>query len=63
MIKNKGKQERFSKEKLLKGCQVQNVSVLAILECLEFQKFPCEPTIIISIPWPLYFVSPELLTQ
>ena len=33
----KGKKERFSKQKLLKGChQGQNATVLAILECLEF---------------------------
>ena len=37
MIKNKGKQERLSKEKLLKGCHWgRNVTVLAILERLEF---------------------------
>ena len=39
--KKKGKQrkkERVSKQRLLKGChQGQNVTVLAILECLEFK--------------------------
>ena len=37
---NKGKKEIVSKQKLLKGCyQGQNLTVLAILERLEFQKF------------------------
>ena len=37
---NQGKKERFLKQKLLKGChQGQNVTVLAILECLEFKNF------------------------
>ena len=36
---NKGKKERVSKQKLLKGChQGQNVTVLAILERLELKK-------------------------
>ena len=35
---NKGKKGRVSKQKLLKGChQGQNVTVLAILERLEFK--------------------------
>ena len=39
---NKGKNERVSKQKLLKGCrQSQNISVLTILKCLEFKKFSC----------------------
>ena len=43
---NQGKKERFSKLKLLKGChQGQNVTVLAILECLEFKKF------LVGQPW------------
>ena len=34
---NQGKKERFSKQKLLKGYpQGQNITVSAILECLEF---------------------------
>ena len=45
--RKKGKQrkkERASKQKLLKGChQGQNVTVLAILERLEFKNFPCRP--------------------
>ena len=43
--RNKGKKERVSKQKLLKGChQGQNIIVLPILECLEFKKFFCRPT-------------------
>ena len=42
---NLGKKERFSKQKLLKGChQGQNVTVLAILECLKFKNCSCRPT-------------------
>ena len=42
-----GKKERFSKKKLLKGChQGQNITVLAILECLEFKNFSCQPTMV-----------------
>ena len=45
--RNQGKKERFSKQKLLKGChQGQNVTVLAILECLEFKKFSSRPTMV-----------------
>ena len=37
---NKGGKERLSKQKLLKGChQGENVTVLAILERLEFKNF------------------------
>ena len=55
---NQGKKERFSKQKQLKGChQGQNVTILAILECLEFKNFlvgqPWWPTILLSVPWPL----------
>ena len=43
---NKGKHERVSKQKLLKGChQGQNVTVLAI----TWQ------TLLFSLPWPLHF--------
>ena len=39
---NKRRGERFSKQKLLKGChQGQNVTVLAILERLELKNFSC----------------------
>ena len=44
---NKGKKERDSKHKLLKGChQGQNVTVLAILERLEFKNVSYWPTIV-----------------
>ena len=43
----KGKKGKVSKQKLLNGChQSQNVTVLAILECLEFKNFPCCPTMV-----------------
>ena len=39
------RKERVSKQKLLKGChQGQNIIVLAILECLEFENFSSRPT-------------------
>ena len=42
---SKGKKERVSKQKLLKGChQGQNIIVLTILERLEFEKCSCRPT-------------------
>ena len=44
---NKGKKERHSKQKLIKGChQGQNVTVLAILERLEFKIFSSRRTIV-----------------
>ena len=44
---NKGKKGRVSKQKLLKGChQGQNVTVLAILERLEFKNFSCRLTMV-----------------
>ena len=44
---DKGKKERVSKQKLLKGChQGQNIIVLAILERLEFENFSCRPTMV-----------------
>ena len=56
--KKKGKQrkkERVSKQKLLKSChQGKSLTVLAILEHLEFRNFSCQPTIF-SVPWPLLF--------
>ena len=43
----KVEKERVSKQKLSKGChQGQNVTVLAILERLEFKHFSCRPTIL-----------------
>ena len=44
---DKGKQERVSKQKLLKGChQGQNFIVLTILERLEFETISCRPTMV-----------------
>ena len=43
----KGKKERVSKQKLLKGChQGQNIIVLTIPERLEFENFCCRPTMV-----------------
>ena len=44
---NKGKKERHSKQKLLRGFhQAQNVTVLAILERLKFKIFSFRPTML-----------------
>ena len=44
---DKGKKERVSKQKLLKGChQGQNIIVLATPERLEFEKFSCRPIMV-----------------
>ena len=44
---DKDKKERVSKQKLLKGChQGQNITVLAILERLEFKNFLSRPTMV-----------------
>ena len=44
---DKGKKEKVSKQKLLKGGhQGQNIIVLPILECLEFEDFSCPPTMV-----------------
>ena len=44
---DKGKKERVSKQKLLKGChQGQNIIVLAILEHLEFENLSCQPAMV-----------------
>ena len=48
---NKGKKERLSKQKILKGChRGQNVTVLAILERLEFK---------MEIHFEIHFAGPE----
>ena len=47
LVGNKAKEERFSNQKLLKSIyQGQNVTVLALLEHVEFRKL---------FPWPFYF--------
>ena len=44
---DKSKKERVSKQKLLKGChQGQNITILAILERLEFENLSCRPTMV-----------------
>ena len=44
---SKGKKEKVAKQKLLKGCpQGQNVTVLAILERLEFKNFSYRQTLV-----------------
>ena len=45
--KPREKKERISRQKLLKDChQGQNVTVLDILERLEFKNFSCRPTMV-----------------
>ena len=45
--RNKGKKQRVLKQKLLKDChQSQIVTVLAILERLEFKNFSSQPTMV-----------------
>ena len=62
--KKKRKQtKRVSKQKVFKGShQGQNVTVLAILEGLQFKFFSCRPTRLFSVPWPstLKSISPAL---
>ena len=59
----KGKKERVSKQKLLKGChQGQNIIVLAILERLEFENFSCWPTTVFHSPSTLKSISPALMS-
>ena len=51
--RKKEKKERISKQKLLKSChQGQNVTVLAILERLEFKSFSCWPTMVANSVFP-----------
>ena len=63
---DKGKKERVSKQKLLKGChQGQNIIVLTILERLEFENFSCRPTMVAdkkSISPALWIVMPACYT-
>ena len=72
--KKKGKlreKKRFSKQKLLKTChQGQNVTVLAILECIELKKFSCRPTMVAAntfqcsmAPSTLKSISPVLTSE
>ena len=55
----KGKKERVRKQKLLKGChQGQNVTVLAILKCLEFKIFSCRATMVADNAFQCSMVPP-----
>ena len=57
----KGKKERVSKQKLLKGChQGQNVTFLDILERLEFQKFVCRPSMVADNTFRIFRILFEL---
>ena len=57
---NKVKKEKVSKQKLLKGShQGKNVTVLAILERLEFKHFPC-PTTMVAVDTFQYSMAPPL---
>ena len=67
---NRGKKERVSKQKLLKDChQGQNVTLLAILESLEFKNFYCRPNVVAdntfqfswSFHFEIYFTGPLLV--
>ena len=56
---NKGRKERVSKQKLLKGChQGQNVTVLAILERLEFKNFSCQLTMVAGNTFQRFMAPP-----
>ena len=56
---NKDKKERLSKQKLLKGCrQGQNVTVLVILERLEFKNFSCRPTMVTDNTFHCFMAPP-----
>ena len=56
---NKGKKERVSKKKLLKSFnQGQNMTVLAILEPLEFKNFSCRATMVVDNTFQCSMVPP-----
>ena len=58
--RDKSKKERFSKQKLLKGChQGQNIIVLAIPERLEFENFSCRTTMVADNIFQC-FMTPQL---
>ena len=58
---DKGKKERVSMQKLLKGChQGQNIIVLTILERLEFENFSCRPTIVADNTFQCCLAPPTL---
>ena len=60
--RDKGKKERVSKQKPLKGChQSQNIIALAILERLEFENFSCQPTMVTDNTFQCSMPPPPLL--
>ena len=57
-IGGKRKKERVPKQKLLKRCpQGQNVTVLVILESLEFENVSCRPTMV-DVPFQCSMAPP-----
>ena len=57
--KQRQKKEKVSKPKLLKGChQSQNVTVLTILERLEFRNLSCRPTMVAGNTFQCSLASP-----
>ena len=65
---NKGKKERVSKQKLLKGCnQIQNVIAIVILELVDFKyllsaNLGGRPILLVShCPSTLKSISPALI--
>ena len=61
--RNKGKKERVSKQKLLKGCnQIQNVIAIVILELVDFDDLGGRPILLVShCPSTLKSISPALI--
>ena len=57
--RNKGKKQRVLMQKLIKDChQSLNVTVLAILERLEFKNFSCRPTMIADNTFECFMAPP-----
>ena len=55
----KGEKESVLKQTLLKGChQGQNVTIFAILECLEFKNFCYWSTMVADIPFQFPIAPP-----
>ena len=62
---DKGKKDGVSKQKLLKGChQGQNITILTILERLEFENFSCRPTMVADNTFQCFMapISPALIS-
>ena len=57
--KKRKKGKSFKAKTIKRGChQRQNVTVLAILERLEFKKFSCRPTMLADIPFQCSMARP-----